>query len=90
MRAKDCLRVVHSDICGLIEVPTVAGNRYFITFIDQYSIMIWVYVIKMKSDVLQIFIRFKAQVERESGRRVTILRTDEGGEYTSAAFESHC
>lgn len=90
MRAKDCLGVVHLDICGPIEVPTIAGNRYFIAFINEYNRMIWVYVIKTKSCALEIFIRFKAHVERESGRQLKILRTDRGGEYTSTAFESHC
>lgn len=68
MSVKDCLGAVHSDICGPTEVPTIAGNRYFITFIDEYSRMIWVYLVKVKSDTLKTFIRFKAHVERESDR----------------------
>lgn len=40
MRAKECLGVVYSDVCGPIEVPTVAGNRYFISFVDEFSRMI--------------------------------------------------
>lgn len=35
MRVRDCLEVVHSDICGPFEVPSLAGNRYFITFVDE-------------------------------------------------------
>lgn len=40
MRAKHVLNVVHSDICGPIEVHTYSGNRYFIIFVDEYSRML--------------------------------------------------
>ncbi|WVZ02998.1 hypothetical protein V8G54_023804 [Vigna mungo] len=68
MRAEDCLEVVHSDICGPFDVPSLAGNRYFITFVDEFNRMLWLHVIKMKSDALDVFIKFKANVERETGK----------------------
>lgn len=48
------------------------------------------YIIKVKSEVLEVFKRFKINVERESGKLVKILRTDGGGEYTSYASEKFC
>lgn len=79
MRAKDCLEVVYYDICRPFEVPTLAGNRYFITLVDEFSRMLWIYMTKMKSDALDIFIKFKAYAERESGKKLKILLTDGGG-----------
>jgi len=81
--------VVHSDICGPIEVPTYSGNRYFITFVDEYSMMLWLYLIKAKSDALEVFQKFKVLVEKQSGMKLKSLRTDGGGEYTSKHFESY-
>jgi len=46
MRAKECLAMVYSDVCGPFEVPSLGVNRYFITFVDEYSRMIWLHVIK--------------------------------------------
>lgn len=40
MRAKDVLKVVHSDICGPFEVPSLGVNKYFISFVDEYSRML--------------------------------------------------
>lgn len=40
MRSRECLEVVHSDICGPFEVPSLAGNRYFLVFDDEYNRMI--------------------------------------------------
>lgn len=67
----------------------MAGNRYFITFVDEFSRMLWIYVIKMKSDALYTFIKFKAYAERESGKKLKILRMDRGGEYTFGDFKNH-
>ncbi|GAU17360.1 hypothetical protein TSUD_232360 [Trifolium subterraneum] len=37
MRSSEVLNVVHSDICGPIDVLSTGGNKYFITFVDEYS-----------------------------------------------------
>lgn len=35
-RAKEPLELIHSDVCGPMQTPSLSGNRYFITFIDDY------------------------------------------------------
>lgn len=57
---------------------------------DEFSKMLWLYVIRMKSDALDVFIRFKAYTERKSGEQLKILRMNKEGEYTFNAFENHC
>lgn len=44
---------MHSDVCGLMQVPTMSGNRYFLTFIDDCSRMCWIYL-RNKSDVFYL------------------------------------
>ncbi|WJX39045.1 hypothetical protein P8452_26635 [Trifolium repens] len=90
MRSSDVLNVVHSDICGPFDVLSTGGNKYFMTFVDEYSRMIWLYHIKAKSDALEVFKRFKTLVEKQSDKSLKILRTDGGGEYTSTEFENFC
>ncbi len=46
------------------------------------------YVLKHKDYVFQKFLEWKALVEKDSGKQLKILRTDNGGEYTSAAFQN--
>lgn len=60
MRACDLLEVVYFDICGPVEVASLGGNRYFIIFVDEFSRMLWLYLIKAKSEALDMFKRFKA------------------------------
>ena len=42
---------------------SLGGCRYFLSFIDDYSRMVWVYVLKNKNEVLERFKRWKILVE---------------------------
>ena len=57
------------------------------TFVDDYSRMMWLYMIKHKSDVFEILQKFKTMAERQSEKKLKILRIDGGGEYTSREVE---
>lgn len=89
-RAKEKLELVHSDVCGPMSVSSLSGCRYFLTFIDDYSRMCWVYFLTHKSQVLKKFMEFKKMVENQSRSTLKCLRTDNGGEYTSLALEDFC
>ena len=87
-RRKQILDLVHSDVCSTSE-RSLGGAQYFVTFIDDHSRKVWVYPLKMKSQVLQAFKELHASVERETGRKLKCLRTDNGGEYRGP-FEDYC
>jgi len=89
-RSKTALEVIHSDICRPFEVPIIGGSKYFITFLDEHTRILWMYIIKLKSEALEVFRKFKILVEKESEKSIKILRTDGGGEYTSKSFEEFC
>jgi transposase InsO family protein len=89
-RASNPLELIHTDLCGPMQNDSVGGNRYFITFIDDYSRMCWVYFLRNKSGALNVFKKFKAFVELQSGHKLKKLRSDRGGEYTSKEFEEFC
>lgn len=86
--ANVALQVVQSDICGPFEVPSLGRIRYFITFIDEFTRMMWLYTIKFKSEALKVFRKFKILIEKESDKSIKILRTNGGGEYNSKEFET--
>ena len=89
-RAKEKLELVHSDVCGPMSLSSIGGCKYFLTFIDDYSRMCWVYFLTTKSQVLEKFMEFKKMVETQSNAKMKCLRTDNGGEYTSLAMEDFC
>ena len=90
VRATSPLELVHSDICGPMNVRARHGGTYFITFIDDYSRYGYVYLISHKSEALDCFIRFIKEVENQIERTLKVLRTDRGREYLSEQFKGLC
>ncbi|PNX74518.1 copia-type reverse transcriptase-like protein, partial [Trifolium pratense] len=80
-----------NEICEVCVKSSITGaSKYFITFVDEYTRMLWPYTIKLKSEDLDVFKRFKVIIEKESDKSNKILRTYGGGEYTSRDFETFC
>ena len=46
-------------------------------------------MLKHKDEVFGKFLEWKALVEKSSGRKLKVFRTDNGGEFTSAKFENY-
>ncbi|MCO5562552.1 hypothetical protein L7F22_016180 [Adiantum nelumboides] len=65
-------------------------SAYFITFIDDYFRKVWVYFFKHKDEALNVFKTIVTHVENQSGKKLKCLRTDNGGEYVSKAFQDFC
>ncbi|KAF7822006.1 Retrovirus-related Pol polyprotein from transposon TNT 1-94 [Senna tora] len=57
------LELVHTDISGPYST-TMCGKKYFITFIDDFSHYGYLYLIKEKSDALEMFKTYKTGVEK--------------------------
>ena len=91
-RTNGILDIIHSKLCGPISVTTQSGHLYFMTFIDDYSRKTWIYFLKSKEsdEVLDRFREFKALVENQSKKKIKVLRSDNGGEYTSSGFIYFC
>ena len=47
--------MVHTDVWGPSPVSLLGGSRFYVTFIDDSSMKLWVYFLKNKSDVFATF-----------------------------------
>ncbi|CAI7749664.1 unnamed protein product [Closterium sp. NIES-54] len=74
------------DVVGPLKLGT-AGAEYFLTIVDVYTRMTWVYVLSKKSDVAEtVKTDWLPMVERQQDRLVKAIRTDRGGEFLSKEF----
>ena len=89
LRSTRKLQLVHSDVCGPMQTESFGGQKYFVTFIDDYSRCCAVYLMRNKSEVLEKFKEFEASATNESNQRIGTLRTDNGGEYVAHEFEAY-
>ena len=80
MARLDSFEFVHSDLCDPLPSASFSGFKYFLTFIDDYSRCTWVYFLKLKSKVFNMFLAYKALVAKQSGHQIIKLRSDNGGE----------
>jgi len=74
------LDLVHSNVFGLINVPSLSKSVYFVSFINDYSRRTWIYFLRSKSEVYSKFKEFKAFAENQTGKKIKCLRTDNGGD----------
>ncbi|GAU32405.1 hypothetical protein TSUD_220940 [Trifolium subterraneum] len=89
-RTNNVLEVIYSDVCGPMQVDSTGGNKYFVSFVDDHSRKLWTYLIKRKSEVFDVFKKFKAMAEKQSDHKLKVLKIDGGGEYVSNAFSEYC
>lgn len=89
-RKKNVLELVHSDVFGPVNIKSLGGASYFVTFIDDASRKVWAYPMKNKSELFGIFQKFHVVVERETNKLLECLRTYNSGEYCSNAFKEYC
>ena len=47
-REKAPLEIIHCGICGPMQTPSIGGNTYFLTFIDNLLRKTWIYFLKHK------------------------------------------
>ena len=88
-RVSEPLNLIHTDICDMKSIPSKGGNKYFITFIDDYSRYCYAYFLSSKDEAVNAFKTYKAEVETQLNKKIKIIRSDRGGEY-EFPFEKIC
>jgi len=89
-RAAGILDLIHSDVCVPMYSASLTGSLYYVVFIDDFSRKSWIFFMKTKGQVFNRFQEFKALVENQTGKKIRVLRSDNGGEYTSKEFMDLC
>ncbi|KAH9716238.1 Integrase catalytic domain-containing protein [Citrus sinensis] len=87
---REILEYVHSDVWGPTKTASIGGSYYFITFVDDFSRRVWVYTMRAKVEILEIFVKWKKLVETQTDRKIKELQYDNGGEYTFDPFLQVC
>ena len=83
------LHRVFSDVCGPLDIEGYQKCRYFVTLIDGYSHYMRVQPIRSKDEAPRVLMDWMTRSEVETGEKVNQLRTDGGGEYMGAEFQTY-
>ena len=82
----DIFDLIHSDVWGPSSVSSIGGSRYFVVFVDDYSCYNWIFHMKHRSKLLQVYSNFAKMVETQFSKRIKIFRSDNALEYTQYDF----
>ena len=71
--------LIHSDVWGPSRESTLSGKHWFVLFIDDYTRLTWVALLKHKYEVFSAFQEFFALVQNQFGANIKVFRSDNGG-----------
>lgn len=81
------LNLIHYDIFGPIKVTSISKALYYMSFIDDYSRRTLVYFLITKSMIFSQFKEFKALLQNWIGRKIKVLRTNNGNKFSSTKID---
>ena len=75
--ATDLLEIIHTDVCGPMNIEARGGYHYFLTFTDDLSRYEYIYLMKHKSETFEKFKRFQSEVKNHHNKKIKFLRSDQ-------------
>ena len=73
--------LVHFDIWGPINTPSLLGFRYFVIFVDDYSKVTYLYLMKERFELYLIFKSFYMEITTQLNALLRIFQSDNAHEY---------
>uniref|UniRef100_A0A803LV14 Integrase catalytic domain-containing protein n=1 Tax=Chenopodium quinoa TaxID=63459 RepID=A0A803LV14_CHEQI len=81
--------LIHSDVWGPAPEFAIHNFSYFVLFVDDCTRMSWVYFLKHKSEVFDVFVKYYNMIRTQFNAKPQILRSDNGGEYINLDMEQY-
>jgi hypothetical protein len=84
-RATKYLERVHMDTCGLLQMKTYSGNKYFTVFVDEYTQYKWIYLHSSRKSTVEILEHLILDATKGTDNKIQELHTDQASEFMSEA-----
>nr|GEW90628.1 ribonuclease H-like domain-containing protein [Tanacetum cinerariifolium] len=75
--------LIHLDVWGPYKVNSRDGYTYFLTIVDDFSRVVWVYLLKTKAEVFENIENFIKMVFTQFEIKVEVIRSDNGIEFVN-------
>ena len=92
--------LIHSNLCGPMQVESKGGSKYILTFTDDHTRYTTAYFIKSKRETLSKFTEYVHSVDKQADEKVKklnilterndvkIIRSNNGGESAEMALQN--
>ena len=81
--------IIHTDVCGPF-TPTVNGEMYYVTFTDDFSRFLTIYLLKTKNECFKYFKIFSNLIQNKHNTKIRRIHSDRGGEYVNKQWVEYC
>ena len=71
-RATDLLEIIHTDVCGPMNIEACDRYHYFLIFTDDLSRYEYIYLMKHKSETFEKFKEFQSEVENHRDKKIKV------------------
>ncbi|KAL5798657.1 hypothetical protein ACOSQ2_003477 [Xanthoceras sorbifolium] len=88
-KASKPFALIHSDVWGPSRVPNITGAKWFVTFIDDHTRVTWVFLMKEKSEVTNIFKNFHSLIKNQFQTKIQVFRSDNGREFVNQGLREY-
>ncbi|GJV55830.1 putative RNA-directed DNA polymerase [Tanacetum coccineum] len=65
-------------------------TRYFLTIVDDYTIVVWVYLFKSKDEVSYFITVFYNLIENQFKKKIKVFKSDNGTEFVNQSINKFC
>lgn len=86
-KANAVLELLHTDLCE-VRPTSIEGHRYFMVVYDDYSRMIFAFLLKHKSDAAESLEKFIIFAQNQTNVKVKAIRSDNGTEYVNIRLKN--
>ena len=66
---------------GSLTNKNITGSRWFVSFVDDHTRLTWIFLMKEKSEVGQIFQNFNLMIQTQFQTKIQILKSDNAREF---------
>ena len=77
------------DLFGRITYISIAGNKYGLVIVDDFSRFTWVFFVHDKSEVQEIVKKFIRRAQNEFELKINNVRSDNGSEFRNTNVEEY-
>ena len=78
--------LIHSDVWGPASIPNISSMKWFVSFINDCTRVTWLFLMKDKSDVYQLFVQFYNMIQTQFSKTIKRLLSDNGKEHVNHQF----
>ncbi|KAJ9541677.1 hypothetical protein OSB04_028183, partial [Centaurea solstitialis] len=85
--SKSPLSLIHMDLCGPMKTVSLAGRKYVLVIVDDYSRYTWTRFLKTKDETSNLIINFIKAVQVQLKLPVQTVRSDNGTEFKNQVLK---